>query len=195
MNLADDLISEIARLTNVHKNMLARCTQPNNHAYMSYGGRGIYVCDEWLSLPNFVRWGLANGSAVDLHLDRIDNDGPYSPDNCRFVSFKANMNNRRTSRYEEAFGERKTVAEWAQDPRCEVAYATLHQRLYQQGWDLEKSLKAVTHVTLTAWGETKTLKEWVADSRCTTPERTLRNRIKSGESPEIAMTRKRKGAL
>lgn len=191
MNLSNDLISEVVRLANVHKLMIARCTHSHHQAYKDYGGRGIYVCDEWMSLPTFVRWGLANGSAAGLHLDRIDNDGPYSPDNCRFVTFQANMNNRRTSRYEEAFGERKTVTDWSKDPRCEVSYAILHQRLYKQGWSLERSLKATQQLLLTAWGETKSLREWTRDSRCTTPERTLRNRIKTGESAELAMTRKR----
>lgn len=82
------------------KDIKKRCNMTSHRAYKDYGARGIYVCDEWTGrggLANFVSWALANGYERYLQIDRIDNDGPYSPDNCRFVTPKQNTNNRRIS--------------------------------------------------------------------------------------------------
>jgi hypothetical protein len=75
--------------------MVTRCTNPKSSHWHRYGGRGIRVCDEWLNDPAaFVRWGMENGYAPGLQIDRIDNDGNYEPGNCRFVTPKVNVNNR-----------------------------------------------------------------------------------------------------
>lgn len=83
-------------LLSVRAGMLRRCGDSSNKQYKDYGGRGIYVCDEWLKSPGeFVRWGMANGWQVGLQIDRIDNDGPYAPWNCRFVTALVNSKNKR----------------------------------------------------------------------------------------------------
>lgn len=67
-------------------------------AYHRYGGRGIKICDEWNdSYEAFAAWARDNGYADDLQIDRIDNDGNYEPSNCRFVTPRANSNNRSVS--------------------------------------------------------------------------------------------------
>ena len=66
--------------------------------YPNYGGRGITICDEWLSdSEQFVAWALANDYAEGLEIDRIDNDGHYAPESCRFVPYKHNVRNRRNT--------------------------------------------------------------------------------------------------
>lgn len=78
--------------------MLKRCTDVNAVNYPDYGGRGIYVCERWTIRNNYIE-DIMNlpGYDLDKHLDRIDNDGPYSPDNCRWVEPKDNNRNRRNN--------------------------------------------------------------------------------------------------
>lgn len=74
----------------------SRCNNVNNGSYLDYGGRGIYVCVEWLhDFKPFNDWCISNGWVEGLQLDRIDNGGPYSPDNCRFVTMQENGFNKR----------------------------------------------------------------------------------------------------
>lgn len=76
------------------KGMQHRCNYKGSSNYHRYGGRGIKVCEEWTSDPSsFVRWAKSNGYSPGLQIDRIDNDGHYSPENCRFVTNRANTQN------------------------------------------------------------------------------------------------------
>lgn len=85
------------RNTKVYKvwdSMHQRCSNPNTRGYANYGGRGIRVCRRWRSFANFYAdMGEPNG----LTLDRIDNDKGYSPNNCRWATWKTQANNRRTA--------------------------------------------------------------------------------------------------
>ncbi len=87
-----------SRLHRIWSGMKARCSNPKKLAYADYGGRGIFVCEEWLKFIPFMEWAKANGYSDDLQLDRTDNDGPYSPANCRWVTPAENLQNKRPMR-------------------------------------------------------------------------------------------------
>lgn len=77
------------------QNMKQRCYNLNDRSYCNYGGRGIIICQEWLDDPEvFIDWAIANGFKRDLSIDRINDDGPYSSENCRWVT--PNESNRNT---------------------------------------------------------------------------------------------------
>ena len=89
------------RLYRVWLGMRQRCNNPHNSKYNIYGGRGIYICEEWNDYKNFRNWALTNGydekaPRGKCTIDRIDNDGPYAPWNCQFVdSHNQRINQRR----------------------------------------------------------------------------------------------------
>ena len=88
------------RLNVVWQGMLARCNNQHHKSYKNYGGRGIKVCDEWLDFTAFEEWAFANGYDENAPrgqctLDRIDNNGNYEPNNCRWADMKTQMQNQR----------------------------------------------------------------------------------------------------
>jgi hypothetical protein len=121
-------------------NMIGRCYRLSNNMYYRYGGRGITVCDEWkASFDLFKTWAVKTGYSPDLFLDRQDNEGHYTPENCRWVTRLQNNRNKTATRTVTAFGETKTVAEWAEDPRCAVTPSAIAGRVCR-GWSPEDAI-------------------------------------------------------
>ncbi len=126
------------RLYRIWAHMKERCLNPNSISYMNYGGCGITVCDEWKrDFKAFHDWAIANGYSDELEVDRIDNDGDYRPENCRWATRKTQANNRRSNRYLEYGGERLTVKEWAL--KTGISYKILYDRI-KSGWSVERVL-------------------------------------------------------
>ena len=78
--------------------MKARCLNPKAISYKSYGARGISICEKWLTFSNFHYWAMSHGYADNLEIDRIDADGDYCPENCRFVTPHYNRTHQRKHR-------------------------------------------------------------------------------------------------
>lgn len=118
--------------------MRVRCRDKNNREFHNYGGRGITVCDRWMSFENFL---ADMGPRPDgTTLDRVDADGSYCPENCRWADVHQQQRNRRNNHAVTAFGETKLLVEWTEDPRCKVTFGVLRQRLVKQGWSPEKAI-------------------------------------------------------
>lgn len=116
--------------------MRQRCSNPNNSKYPLYGGRGIKVCERWQeSFENFL---ADMGNKPDgTTLDRIDPDGDYEPNNCRWASVTEQNNNKRTNLVIEVDGQSKTVAEWVR--KTGQNYTTVTERL-SRGWSPKEAV-------------------------------------------------------
>lgn len=126
------------RLYRIWHGMKTRIKNTNCKSWKDYGGRGIEVCEEWDSFENFRDWAIENGYKDNLTLDRIDNNGNYNPENCRWITQKENDRNKRNNKILEYRGEKKTIAEWAE--YANISYSTLKTRL-RKGMSITEAIE------------------------------------------------------
>lgn len=120
---------------NIWISMKARCLNKGNHAYKNYGKRGIKICKRWMEFKNFYK--DMGDKPCNLSLDRINNNGNYSPKNCRWATRKEQSNNCRTNNKLSLNGKIRNVTEWASI--LNISPFTLFNRKYI-GWSDEKIL-------------------------------------------------------
>ena len=127
------------RLYECWTDMKRRCYNENNKRYANYGGRGIEVCDEWRTdFKNFYDWAMSNGYSDNLTLDRRDVNDHYNPHNCRWSTRKEQARNTTRNHYIEAFGETKTMAEWAEI--YGIHHDVIKDRLNKLHWSPEEAI-------------------------------------------------------
>ena len=118
---------------NAWEAMRQRCTDKNRKDYQRYGGRGIKVCERWNVFENFLYdMGEKPGNKS---LDRVDVNGNYCPENCRWATIFEQANNQRNSVFVEYKGERLTIAQWSR--KLGIHVRTLNNRLNRLGWSVE----------------------------------------------------------
>lgn len=122
-----------------YTSMKTRCYNKNCPPYHNYGGRGIKVCDRWLGPNGFLNFinDMGKRPSENFSLDRINNNGDYEPNNCRWTDNKTQGNNRRTNKLLTYNNETHTEAEWAK--KIGVNRGTLHERL-RRGVPLDRAL-------------------------------------------------------
>lgn len=119
-------------------NMKSRCFNANVPKFKNHGGRGIDLCAEWLDYLPFHNWAVRNGYRSGLTIERIDNDGHYCPENCRWATYAEQNINKRVNRILTFNGESLTVSQWAK--RLKMKYTTLKCRINDYGWSTERAL-------------------------------------------------------
>lgn len=118
------------RLHGLWRNVKDRCYNPRNKDFHNYGGKNVKMCDEWRTdFVSFYNWANANGYKEGLTLDRIDYNGDYCPENCRWATWLQQANNTRRNIHATINGEVKTVSEWCRI--YGVNYRSVQSRIYK----------------------------------------------------------------
>ena len=126
-----------SRLYNIWTSMKARCETSKKQKFIKdYQNRGIKICAEWHDFSVFQKWALENGYKDNLSIDRIDNNGNYCPENCRWADSFTQANNKRNNRWLTYNNKTQTIAQWARE--LGMDYNTLEQRI-RMGWSVEKA--------------------------------------------------------
>lgn len=157
------------RIYNVWHTMKERCYVPSQSSYKNYGGRGIKVCDEWQEFIPFMKWAYANGYDENAPrgqctLDRIDYNGDYCPENCRWVDMNVQHNNTSANVYIEYNGVFDTLSNHARrvglDPR------TVESRKVN-GDGIDRMFREIKEVkTIKYKGKSYTVNEFCKNSKC-----------------------------
>lgn len=129
------------RLDNIYRTMKARCYKPKCRKYGQYGARGIRICDEWLKDKTaFFKWAEESGYREYLTIDRIDNDGDYSPENCRWADALEQANNKSSNVHIFYKGACYTMAEFCR--KFNLNYKLFFVKYRRKGFSLEDAMNA-----------------------------------------------------
>jgi len=135
------------RLKYAWTNMKTRCFNENSIDYKNYGGRGIAVDFKWIPFKGFIEDMHESFPRENRHLftlDRKDNNGNYTKDNCRWVTRKEQNRNGRKNVLVSFLGKMKTITEWAEI--MGLKSSTVRQRYYVCGWSVKKSLSTPVRI-------------------------------------------------
>lgn len=179
------------RIYGIFQSMKDRCYNPNNHAYHLYGGRGIKICDEWLkSTEAFVEWAYKNGyvdgkSKSEQSIDRIDVNGDYCPENCRWVDKDIQNYNKRCTRKVVIDGQEKTLLDLHNEYGISIGTLRSRYKKYIKGIfnieDLisqEKIIHKSNQIIIEVDGEKHNLTEW--ENITGISRKTIANRYRKG---------------
>ena len=124
------------RLYRIWANIKTRCYNENDPHFERWGKRGIKMCDEWRNdFEVFYDWSMSHGYSDELTIDRIDNDGNYEPQNCRWTTIKEQNKNKRNVKYITYAGKTQTIPEWTKELR--LGKETIRERLKRGYTDYE----------------------------------------------------------
>lgn len=167
--------------------IIARCTRPKCTSYRNYGKRGITVCDKWRNFENFYT-DMGDPPTAQHSIDRIDNNGPYSPENCRWATRAEQQRNTRRNHIIVFNGESLCIGDWC--VRFNLNRNTLQKRL-KDGWKIEKALKTPqprnpNHGRKIEFnGEAHTAAEW--SRKIGVPRKVIERRMRDGWPVHIVL--------
>lgn len=123
--------------------MRERCNNPRKQ-FAAWHGRGIKVCTEWEDFTTFREWALSHGYAENLSIDRIDNNKGYCPENCRWVTWDVQLENRGNDNLRQltAFGRTQSYRKWSKEFGVETE--NIRNRIYA-GWSPEDAVSLPVH--------------------------------------------------
>lgn len=177
------------RIYNIWRGMIKRCYSKKAREYPRYGGCGIIMCDEWKdSFDAFCLWALTNGYNDNLSVDRIDNNGIYEPDNCRWATSSQQQRNKSNNTIYVVDGVPMTATDAYE--KYGINKNTFFSRL-RIGWDIDKALKTSRYGTwdplnITYNGRTQSLYAWAKELKVNRD--TLWRRLNRGWTPERALS-------
>lgn len=137
------LVKDNKRLYSIYNGIKKRCFNKNEPRYKDYGGRGITMCREWRTdFDAFADWAFANGYTEELTIERIDVNGNYCPENCKWITRAAQRENRRDTVWVVYKGERIQLYKLCE--RLGLCYDTMNDRIVKRKWDIERAIETPT---------------------------------------------------
>lgn len=130
------------RLYRIWTAIRQRCMNPNTVKAHNYMKRGIKICKEWDQFENFYTWAMEAGYSDRLSIDRIDVNGDYTPQNCRWASAETQANNKTINHYLTYNGKTQSMMMWSKE--MGIPYSTLRGRINAYHWSVERALTTYT---------------------------------------------------
>jgi len=176
------------KLYKVWSSMKSRCTNPTDQSYCNYGGRGISICEAWQSFEPFREWAFSHGYRRGLTIERINNDGNYSPENCKWIPKGRQSDNTRRCTFITMDGKTQNMKQWAKE--LGIPYSLVQSRI-KHGWDPVEALRKPStdpsrcNCTLITYaGKTQNVREWADELGVN--YKTLHRRLADGWTVERA---------